>query len=456
LPLWRRSNPSLRIQPDVSADRRRSRVRRIDAVVTETIGHSVRRRPLLVHQCGRRDAALRIFILAGQHGDEFEARHAAAQFLESRDSVPGVAAVAILADANPDGAADGTRRNAADTDLNRDHQLLTSPETAAVHRFVEQWRPNLIIDVHTYRPRRPELLQHGFVFAQDVMIDVPTNPAACVSWPRVAAGRLIEFVARHLQRAGRRCDRYTLIRSGIVRHSSFDIVDARNGLSLRFGIPTVLLEGRRSGPEDGQTYAPSHEALQRAIQAVIDWAAAHPQLFRRHPAAGLSAGERLPVRCDYGRSTLMPTRYMELQSVRGGDIGLTEMPGPYFSAVRATRVVRVPRGYAVPDSCVGLLDVLARHRFTTVAADRMRNAGAEARRVGAYACARASTDRLLSTSPGHLRSRAEAYTVFPTNQAGGRLLVLLLEPDSQFGAHRYPELGVPKRAGAVYPVLRLV
>jgi hypothetical protein len=141
---------------------------------------------------------------------------------------------------------------------------------------------------------------------------------------------------------------------------------------------------------------------------------------------------------------------MELQSVSRGDVHVTGIPGAYYPVVRPTRVVRVPRGYAVPNRCVRLLDVLARHQLTTVAADRMRDAIAEVRRVTAKVSARAGTDKALSGPFGQLRSCMDAYTVFPTNQVGGGVLVLLLEPDSQFGAHRYPELGEP------YPLLRLV
>src|SRR5262249_35236586 len=150
--------------------------------------------------------------------------------------------IAVLADANPDGSVKQTRRNASLLDLNRDHFLLSSPETAAVHYFVNCWRPDLILDVHTYRPRRRELLRYDFVFPQDVMIDFPTNPAVRTWLHPAREADLLNFVKARCGDLSIRCERYTRVRpSGIIRHSNFDICDARNSLSLRFDVPTVLL-----------------------------------------------------------------------------------------------------------------------------------------------------------------------------------------------------------------------
>jgi len=112
---------------------------------SETFGYSVQGRPLIVNYCGNPQADLRIFILAGQHGDEGDARDAAAEFLAQfrAGSVRAAAHLAVVADANPDGAAADTRRNAADVDLNRDHVVLSSPEMSAVHAFADVWRPDL-------------------------------------------------------------------------------------------------------------------------------------------------------------------------------------------------------------------------------------------------------------------------------------------------------------------------
>ena len=224
--------------------------------------------------------------MAGQHGDEPEARQAAAEFVSRfMEGTFGAAAhAAVLADANPDGAIAGTRRNAQETDLNRDHLLLSAPETAAVHAFVDSWKPDIVIDVHTYRPWRRELMAFDFVYPQEIMIDFPTNPAISTSMGAALRRRAMDFVEGRMAEGNIRSDRYTLIRSGIVRHSNTDIVDARNGLALRFAIPTILIEGRRSSPDDLMSFTPPAVALLRSIESAVEWAAAHAKQLRNRPS----------------------------------------------------------------------------------------------------------------------------------------------------------------------------
>jgi hypothetical protein len=140
---------------------------------------------------------------------------------------------------------------------------------------------------------------------------------------------------------------------------------------------------------------------------------------------------------------------MELQSVTTGNIQLIGVPGRYLPSVRTTRRIRAPRAYAVPSSCVKLLDVLARQRFATVSLDQFRSVIAEAVRLPARRSAGEAPP------PRVERAQLDGHTIFPTAQAGGRMLALLLDPESQFGAHRYRQLEIPVHPGALHPVVRL-
>jgi hypothetical protein len=401
-------------------------------------GVSVEGRPLTVECCGDPAAGLRVFLIAGQHGDEPDARLAASELVVKIRREGGGARLAVLADANPDGAAANRRRNAENIDLNRDHLLLCAPETSAIHRFIERWQPDLILDIHTYRPWRPELLQFDFVYPHDVMIDVPTNPAARTSLEPPLARSLLEFITGRMAEASLRCDRYTLVRpSGRVRHSNLDIVDARNGLSLRHGVPTVLIEGRRSSGDDPLLFAPTHLALLRAIEAVLDWAGDNTARLKRRPSM---LREPIPIACRYSQSAR--PRYMEMQSAAAGEIQMVGIPGAYLPFAATTRTIEAPRAYAVPRTAVRLLGALARHRFRTAPPERFRNARLEVYRAGA-------------SGPCFAEFTADAV-FFPTDQPGGRALALLLEPRSRFGLHRFREFGLAAQAGSLYPVTRVV
>lgn len=419
----------------------------------EVLGTSRFGRPLVVHYCGSPGADLRIFVLAGQHGDEGDARDAAADLLArwSNGSRRSGAQLAVVTDANPDGAVAGTRRNARDADLNRDHLFLAEPETSAVHRFVERWRPHLAIDVHTYRPWRKELLAHDLVFTQDVMIDFPTNPAVGTAMGPALQRKALAFVKRHLLQNGIRCERYTLVRDGIVRHSNVDILDARNGLAMRFGVPTVLIEGRRGSPEDTLSFAPSNLALLQAIEGVLEWAIRHSESIAK-PYGKIA--DQVPLRCCYSGSDQQ--RYMEMQSASSGAVLNARIPGDYLPTAKATKAVQMPDAYGVPFELADMLATLARHRFQTAQRDEFHAARAERYRVDSVIPPEEEDSAPLPVCVREdVPADLDGFAIFPTDQAGGRLLVLMLEPESQFSPHRFPDLGRTLQPGCTYPILRL-
>ena len=420
----------------------------------EAIGHSVDGRPLIVNYCGDPTADLRVFILAGQHGDEPDAREAAAELLSRslKGTFRAPARIAVVVDANPDGAVAGTRRNSLDVDLNRDHLLLATPEIAAAHDFVRRWQPDLIMDVHTYRPWRRDLLPYDFVFPQDVMIDFPSNPAVRTFMGAGLQRKALEFVTLRLAEAAIRCDRYTLIRSGIVRHSNVDVLDARNSLALRYEIPVVLIEGRRASPDDSTSFTPPQAALLRALESVIDWAVLNGESTRRGLKGSTSF---VPVRCHNSGSGT--PRYMEMQSASRGAISVMEIPGSYLPGVKTTKSIRAPAAYAVPRTFTGLLAILAKHHFGTESASRFSASRTEVYRIESMIPASDEDSPplpvcTLQREPVSL----DDFAIFPTEQTGGRLLSLLLEPESQFGPHRLPELAGTLQPGSQYPVIRVV
>ena len=422
----------------------------------ETLGYSTQGRPLTVYYCGNPGASVRIFIMAGQHGDEPETCQAAAEFVSRcvEGAFHAEVRAAVLVDANPDGAIAGTRRNAQDSDLNRDHLLLLEPETAAVHAFVDSWKPDIVVDVHTYRPWRRELIPFDMVYPQEIMIDFPTNPAISTSFGPALRRKAIEFVEGRMAEANVRIDRYTIIRSGIVRHSNTDIVDARNGLALRFAIPTVLIEGRRSSPDDSLSFTPPAVALLRSIESAVEWAADHAKQLRNR-ASGCDKDEMVPVRCRYTGSR--SPHHMEMQSASKGEIARIRIPGKYLSTVKAVSFIRLPAAYCVPRNLTGVLALMCRHGLESASPEAFRSSATEVYGIEAMTPANEADTPAIPTCRARTESlNLDDFVLFPATQTGGRLMALLLEPESQFGPPRVPELAETLLPGATYPIIRAV
>ena len=175
------------------------------------IGKSFLGKPLTVEFIGDKNSLFKIFLIAGQHGDEKYSKEAVSKLIDQyrADSKCSFYA-AILSNANPDGFQNQSRNNAQSIDLNRDHLLLQSKETEAIHVFVRNWMPQIVIDVHNYPSRRKHLLKKHLIINQDIFLDVPTNPAVL---PTLNDKKINEFFSKiklDLSSKGYSCDRYVI------------------------------------------------------------------------------------------------------------------------------------------------------------------------------------------------------------------------------------------------------
>lgn len=425
---------------------------------TVVIGLSSQGRPIRVTHIGAATAQFRVLIFGGQHGDEPLAREAVRQFAsECRGSTSSTdVQLALVADANPDGAAARTRTNANGIDLNRDHQLLRSPETQALHRFVRRWRPHLIVDVHTYPPRRKHLLEAGLVHCHDVFFDVPTNPAVRlpVTSSEMLAG--IQSIAANLNRENYLAARYVLIRrSGRIRHSTPDVIDARNMFALRYGIPTILLEGRqpsrRHDPSDAA--ARTVRALVRALDLLVGWAITNQHDSVR-AVAPRAVADCVPIGSRYAKPDNLCS--LPFFDARDRTIRPVSLDGRYTPTVQVTDEIRLPAAYAVPRALQLTLETLIRHGFdwhappsdtmTTVRRYRITAVTASRRRDRSFAKFAAS----VTTA----RVPLDDYRIFPTGQPGGAALAVFLEPKSKYGLARYECSDIEVEPGRDYPILR--
>lgn len=138
---------------------------------TTTIGYSVQRRPIELHQLGG-DVTRPVLIMGAIHGDEQTSAAVAAGMLDHltrhADAMRGVP-VAVITMANPDGYAAGTRVNANRIDLNRNFPATnwssrsagrarrnfggaasaSEPETLALMQTIERLQPRLIVSIHS-------------------------------------------------------------------------------------------------------------------------------------------------------------------------------------------------------------------------------------------------------------------------------------------------------------------
>jgi hypothetical protein len=223
-----------------------------------------------------------VWIIAQQHGDEPAGADAALVIAEQIATGPwrrwlDVLSVAIVPRLNPDGAAAGTRDNAAGQDLNRDHAALTVPEVQALHLMIRVAPPDLVIDLHEFSVARRWIEKFGALQSVDLMsLDAthPMVPAATRDLARELFAPVIEAAAvahglstfAYHTTSTRRADR-TIALGGNAPGI------ARNAFGL-MGAVSFLIETRGVGvgAESYQRRVASHV---RIVEAMLGAAAAN-------------------------------------------------------------------------------------------------------------------------------------------------------------------------------------
>jgi hypothetical protein len=122
-----------------------------------------------------------LWFIGLQHGNEpagGEAMLALAGMLADGDLKPFLdrVSVVVVPRANPDGAAAFTRATASRADLNRDHILLTLPESAALHARLVALPPDVVIDAHEFSVANRWLQKFAVIEASDAMYLYATHP----------------------------------------------------------------------------------------------------------------------------------------------------------------------------------------------------------------------------------------------------------------------------------------
>lgn len=430
----------------------------------QTIGTSAEGRPIHAEFFGPETASLRVLFVAGQHGDEPGGRAAAARLAEELRHAETASAldarVAIIADANPDGASAGARTASRGADLNRDHLPLATAEVVTIHRLIRLFRPDLVVDVHNYPSRRKHLLAKGWILDTDVMIGLPTNPAIRLSVPSETVAGALEEIAAPLRERSITVGEYRLFqKSGRVRPSTLSTVDLRNSAALRWGILSMIVEGR--SPRSDERAAERErliEAELAALREILAWAGRHRnQLHARLPELP-HEGEVIPIRAQWAASGGLVSTL-----VRDATTGerRPETVADAVEHVRVTRSVRLPRAYAVPREARELLAWLGRHGFQEISpppggAARVEVAiVTEARAPPGDRPGRTARAR-LGTHSRIVRHALSGYHLFPVEQPGGHALAVWLEPESKFGLAGDASLGLRPVIGSAYPVLRLL
>lgn len=406
-----------------------------------------------------------VWLVGQQHGNEpagGEAMLALASALTDGELEPLLdrLTVVVVPRANPDGAEADTRRNGQDYDLNRDHLLLSQPETQAIQRAMTLLPPDLVVDAHEYGAGGSLRRFGGLQRADQTILD-STHPGVPAQVNALARADYLPSMTARLDDGGLSSSVYY---SAIPGEGPISTGGTAPGISRNFygltGAISILLESR-NGPGSRR------EAFQRRVAShylaaagAMEAAAREPERLRRTVA---EARQALAASSD-----ALPVRYEA--SVQPGAIALmdpqTGEPRDVDVLVRDSRQMVVnesrprPTGYLLAPAAASAIEAF-RLRGYRMCAARPAEVAVEAFYVTRTEPITRAT-REASTLSDALQVRIEPSRVqvgdgwlwTPMDQPGASVIAASLEPDS-VGSHVHVGLA-PVAEDGVAPIFRVV
>lgn len=415
----------------------------------ETWGHSHRGQPLRLLRCGAPaglDAGNRpkVLLVGSQHGGS-EPAGCEALLMLARSVLLGDLAplrarldILILPNANPDGLDEDSKRNARGVNLNRDHVLLSQPETRALHAALRAHRPAVVLDAHESAAlKRRTLWREGYLTEFEAQFDTGNHPTIPSARRAYSEQHVLAPWCDNVSDSGLPAARYIreiLSTTQALTHGGVTIRGLRNSAGL-LGSLSFLLETRLD-PKDGQyptfrniaVRVAKQYACMREFLALLVARADTIHALGGFPAAP-SPGQEIILGADYVPVEHAPIAHVPLRRASDGERVLVAFAD--HRRLAAHPPLALPAAYLVTRHAREVGELLARHGlgFETLESSLQRVSS-----VAAPASAVVIPQR-LAVAAGTLR--------VPTTQADGLLVPLLLEARSTcclFAHAEYAEL----------------
>lgn len=416
-----------------------------------------------------------VLIDCQQHGNEPSGKEAALMVV--RDLVTTYSSllarldVILVPQVNPDGAEAGTRRNAHKMDLNRNHVILSEPESRALHHLFLDWMPEVTLDVHEYNAIKKDWVEHGIVKDAEEMMGTVTNLNIDSTLRELGLKVFIPEIGAKVRQAGFSFHRYIVgspFNNRRIRYSTTNINDGRQSMGI-YNTLSFILEGKRYG--DLTTELKRRTLGQRAaLLAFLETVGQHAEEVLRTVHG---ARQRLQ---DFTRQS----PFVHIQMDYYADENQPVLPFPVFNlyswqhemhdldrfypVVRVKKSVRRPWGYLIPGHETRLLNLLQLHRIRLFRVAIRNEVSAEVFHIW-HITPTTEEDKPALLVDGEFRTRTISLSprdiIVPLNQPAANLLPLILEPQSTYSIaqkrngrkYRFADF---LREGQDYPIIRLL
>jgi hypothetical protein len=448
----------------------KSELLRVDTIGTSIQGRNIYALKFSSVEFGKDPSKIKVLIFAQQHGNEQSGKEGALllagdllkpenQYIFKRIDL------VIVPQMNPDGAEENKRRNGNDADLNRNHLILTEPETMALHQLFDQYLFEVTLDVHEYFPFGETWKEFGYRNNSDELLGILTNSNVSDKIRGLSNESFLPFMKKYFDE--RYVSNSVYCPGGppeinYIRHSTFDINDGRQS----FGIQNTFsfIQEGMNGPDSFiENLEHRAECQETGMLGLLEFTYRNKKEIKK-----IVARERKKLTLVYSGEVV------SIQSEHAGNGEKLQLPVySYFSnsdsvinvvdyrpVVKTIYDVIEPSGYLVPKTLSEIIEwanrqALIREPFEIDPGDKIveyeilsvDSIDFEGDIIVNPAIAAKEIQGQIS---------ADDYIYIPTLQLKGKMSVIALEPKSMLGLVTYKDFSHLLKAGEKFPVLRLI
>jgi hypothetical protein len=446
-----------------------------DILQNEIIGKSVEGRDIYAmkvssSEFGKDESKIKVLIFAQQHGNEQSGKEGALILAENLlkpefrylfDRID----LALIPQVNPDGSELNQRRNANDMDLNRNHLILTEPETMALHRFFDQYLFQVSMDVHEYYLFDEEWMKYGYRKNSDITVGAITNINVSEKIRNFSNAKYLPFILKYF--SDRNFSSFEYCPGGppaetYIRHSTFDINDGRQSLGIQNTL-SFIQEGMNGEDSFVQNISHRAEGQMTGMMGLLEFAYEHHKQIKkmvkseRSRMLDFKKGETISIQMDHGENgTQLVLPVVSLNSMTDSLIIIKN----YRPIVNSLFEIEKPVGYLIPVHSKELTDWIQRQGLNYSQIELNEKISIEQYFINQIDSINFEGDIVVNPSLEKKEVthsiRTEDYLYVSVEQLKGNLIVQALEPKSMLGLVTYSQFAHLLRAGELFPILRVV
>jgi hypothetical protein len=418
---------------------------------------------------GEDESKIKVLIFAQQHGNEQSGKEGALLLIKELlkpenqylfDKIDFV----LVPQMNPDGAEKNQRRNGNGMDLNRNHLILTEPETQALHKLFDKYLFEVTMDVHEYWPFGEEWKKLGFRRNFDITVGAITNINISEKIRNISYQKYLPFIFNFVNEKGYTVFHYLPggpVGVDYLRYSTFDINDGRQSFGIQHTL-SFIQEGMNG--EDYNTDRIERRAKSQmfGMLGLIKFSYDNKDQIKKLVAEERKklienkVEEKVAIELDhFSDGNKMELKLLSYYSNKDTIVTVDD----FRSVVKSIYEVKRPKGYLVPKNLSELKQWMDNHNLFYTDAKLENCDKVEQYFIDSIGTIDFERDTIINpyVSVNEVTDKIDLseYYFIPIKQLKNNMIVIALEPKSELGLVTYKQFEHLLKKGFTFPILRI-